>query len=206
MGFLDNLKLLFRRKKKSIEELQQAEQQQKESSNTEETYNPVFYTKEEEEIIKRDFIYGYIVKTLKSIEESLKRIEANMTTKEWASLNLAEKKDLEKLISELEEKLNSISLLKPSLSALSASSRSSRSSEIIKKAIEIIREKKEISYEDLARELGISASYLRAIASLIEASDPKIKRVIKDKKGYFVFEDSIIESTEEVQDNKDLTA
>jgi len=206
MGFLDNLKLLFRRKKKNIEELQQVEQQQEENSHIEETYAPTFYTKEEEEIIKRDFIYGYIVKTLKSIEESLKRIEANMPTKEWASLNLAEKKDLEKLINDLEEKLNSISLLKPSLSASSASSRPSRSSEMIKKAIEIIRERKEISYEDLARELGISASYLRAIASLIEASDSKIKRVIKDKKGYFVFEDNAIENSKEVQDNEDLTA
>ncbi|MEM5828252.1 MAG: hypothetical protein QW197_01980 [Candidatus Aenigmatarchaeota archaeon] len=200
MGFLDNIKRLFKRKKleSNLQLLEQeSEQNFGEDNLVENTITDKLYEEEktnyeglkrDEEIsLSRDFIYGYIIKTLKSIEESLKRIEANMITKDWASLNLSEKKDLENVLKKLEEKLDNVKLL---TTASSASSRLSKSTELIDKAHKIIMERKEISYEELARELGISASYLRAIASLIEISNPKIKRIIKDKKGFFVYDES----------------
>ncbi|MEM5830538.1 MAG: hypothetical protein QXL82_03460 [Candidatus Aenigmatarchaeota archaeon] len=193
MGFFDSIKKLFKRKRfennlQLLEQEQNIEESNISNISFEEPKFEEGKNRDNEEItLSRDFIYGYIIKTLKSIEESLKRIEANMITKDWASLNLSEKKDLENMFKKLEEKLDNVKLL---TTASSASSRLSKSTELIEKANKIIAEKKEISYEELARELSISASYLRAIASLIEMSNPKIKRVIKDKKGFFIYDES----------------
>ncbi|MEM0243302.1 MAG: hypothetical protein QXT34_02535 [Candidatus Aenigmatarchaeota archaeon] len=191
MGVFDSLKKLFKRKSQ-LELLQAEEKNESETvesdvetqkiENDAKEIEREFYSYEQ--VIDKNFVYGYILKTLKSIEESLKRIEYNMITKDWASLNLTEKKDLENLINKLNEKIEYTRILLPASSALSRSS--NRLNEIIRKAAEIIRSRKEISYEDLAKELGISSSYLRAIANLIEINNNDIKRIIKDKKGFFV--------------------
>lgn len=186
MSLIEKFKKFFLRKKSSLETLQQSDETLEKKTNIEEN---ILERNNELGLIDEKFLYGYILKTLKSIEESLKRIEYNMVTKDWAALNLSEKKDIENLLNKLDEKIENIKFILPSAS--SALSRSSRSNEIIKKAVEIIRERKEISYEDLARELGISNSYLRAIASLIEMNNPNIKRNIRDKKGYFIYFEKI---------------
>lgn len=183
MSIFDKIKRFFKRN--SQLNTLQIESSEKSTLQNSETVLEKKEEAMEKEIIDEKFLYGYILKTLKSIEDTLKRIEYNMITKEWASLNLSEKKDLAELLQKLEEKIDYLKLT--ALPASSALSRSSRSNEIVKKAIEIIKNKKEISYEDLARELGISNSYLRAIASLIELNDKEIRRVIKDKRGYFIF-------------------
>lgn len=195
MGFFEKIKKLLLRKSYQTETFISESQNKDNAESLNEGSNSktesIYY--QEKEIIDERFMYGYLLKTLKSIEDSLKRIEYNMITKDWASLNLTEKKDLNDLLNKLEEKIENFRLIVPT--ALSASSRSSsRVNEIIKKAIEIIKNKKEIGYDDLAKELGISSSYLRAIASLIEMNSNEIKRIIKDKKGFFMYEDKSSEN------------
>ena len=52
------------------------------------------------------------------------------------------------------------------------------------KAFEIISEKGEISYEELAKELQVSLSYLRAILSQLAKKRPEIIRFKRDGKGW----------------------
>lgn len=184
MSIFEKIKKIFRRK--IYGNILQNESSDKEEPRLDNALGENDYIKKE--IVDEKFLYGYILKTLKSIEDTLKRIEYNMITKEWALLNLTEKKYLSDFLNKLEERLEDIKLIAPT--ALSASSRSSsRINEIVKKATEIIKNKKEISYDDLAKELGISSSYLRSIVSLIEMNNKEIRRIIKDKKGFFIYED-----------------
>lgn len=117
---------------------------------------------------------GYIFKSLKNIEDSLSRIESNLASKEWLLLNLSTKEDVNKLLEKLAE-LNERILVKTG----------KMKNDIIDRIKEVVKEKKEISYEELAKELGISPSYLRYILSISEI--PNVEKVIKGRKGFLVY-------------------
>lgn len=139
---------------------------------------------------------GYTAKTLKSIENSLERIELGMINKEWLlnTLNehlipLAKKLEEHELNSEkrlqtLIELINSIynlsqkvpePLKKEFLSQIRKAE--NQLTPKMKQLVSIVKETKEISYTDLATKLSISESALRGLLTLTIRRGAPIERV-----------------------------
>ncbi|MEM0480594.1 MAG: hypothetical protein QXQ14_00165 [Candidatus Aenigmatarchaeota archaeon] len=158
MSILDKLKKFFSRTK--TEEI-------KEEQKSEEIKPALPYDSQQ-------MALGYILKSIRNIEDSLARIEANMATKEWLLLNLSTKDDINKLLEKLADINEKISVKIGKIKG-----------EMIDKIREIVKNKKEVSYEELAKELNISTSYLRYILSINEV--PDVEKTIKGKRGYLIY-------------------
>ncbi len=115
-----------------------------------------------EKIEEKDVL---MLKILKNIEESLKRIENKIDfiiiPKEDQIINTLSKLETSKI-----EKLK-------------------KSSEIVNKIIEFVKEKKETTYEEIAREFKISKEYVRFIFNNIEI--PSIRKEKVNKKVKIVY-------------------
>jgi Sec7-like guanine-nucleotide exchange factor len=161
MGIFDKLKKLFSRAK--IEE---------KNENKEEIVETSFNYLDN---LNRDIL---ILKTLKNIEENLRRIENkidfNLPTKDWILANISSKQDFEKILEKLAEINEKI-----------GEKIGKQKNEIIEKIAKIVKERKEISYDELASLVGISRSYLRYILSTTEI--PNVGKTIKNKKGYLFY-------------------
>ena len=166
MGIFDKIKKLFSRTK--IEEKKESEIENKEKKIFDEASNYL-------DNFNKEFL---ILKTLKNIEESLRRIENkidfNLPTKDWILANISSKQDFEKILEKLAEINEKI-----------GEKIGKQKNEIIEKIVKIVKERKEISYDELASLIGISRSYLRYILSTTEI--PNVGKTIKNKKGYLFY-------------------
>ncbi|MHA1668750.1 MAG: hypothetical protein ACTSUR_08835 [Candidatus Heimdallarchaeaceae archaeon] len=168
----------------------------------------------EEEKIKEEFkvgvATGYFLRSLKEIENILNRMEATQVTKDWFLANFEDKtpelmntlretnEKLEESFKRLEENVKRIESMLERLQALTSASSNARGdyerlqaltsseefTEKEAKALEIIMERGEISYEDLAKELEVSLSYTRALLSKIARNRPDIVRFKRESKGW----------------------
>ena len=194
MGLLKKLAKLFKKE-------ENVEQQTKENLT-------------EEEKIKEEFkvgvATGYFLRSLKEIENVLNRMEATQVTKDWFLANFEDKtpelmntlretnEKLEESFKRLEESVKRIESMLERLQALTSASSNARGdyerlqaltsgeefTEKEAKALEIIMERGEISYEDLAKELEVSLSYTRALLSKIARNRPDIVRFKREGKGW----------------------
>jgi hypothetical protein len=163
MGIFDKLRKLFSKTK--IEE--------KRENNEEKTVDESSFNYLNN--FNKDLL---ILKTLKNIEESLRRIENkidfNLPTKDWILVNISSKQDFERILEKLAEINEKI-----------GERLGKQKNEIIEKIAKIVKERKEISYDELASLIGISRSYLRYILSTTEI--PNVGKTIKNKKGYLFY-------------------
>ena len=162
----------------------------------------------ERDSLQLGVVAGYAGKALKEIESSLQRLEEQVPTKEWLQLNLANR--LDELIKTFQthdffvkEKMSSIESILLKLHELAEKIPQPYKEEIgtaikeieeklpltprMEKLIEIVREEKEISYEELAKRLGISISALRGLLSITIRRTDQIERFCKNGKGWVRF-------------------
>jgi tetrahydromethanopterin S-methyltransferase subunit G len=165
MGIFDKLKKLFYKTK-----IEEKSENKEEKTVDESSFGYL-------DNLNRDIL---ILKTLKNIEENLRRIENkidfNLPTKDWILANISSKQDFEKILERLAEINEKI-----------GEKLGKQKSEIIEKIVKIVKERKEISYDELASLIGISRSYLRYILSTTEI--PNVGKTIKNKKGYLFYID-----------------
>jgi len=163
MGIFDKLKKLFYKAK-----IEEKSENKEEKTVDESSFGYL-------DNLNRDIL---ILKTLKNIEENLRRIENkidfNLPTKDWILANISSKQDFEKILEKLAEINEKI-----------GEKFGKQKNEIIEKIVKIVKERKEISYDELASLMGISRSYLRYILSTTEI--PNVGKTIKNKKGYLFY-------------------
>jgi len=165
----------------------------------------------EKESLQLGVAAGYISRSLLDIEDSLKRIEMLMTTRDWISLNLMPKieqmnstiNQLKEIISKHEtneekrfqiilEAIHALKSIEPSLPA-EAKVPVLSTIESLKKAaltpkmeqiIQIVKETGEISYTELSQKLQISVDSLRGILSKMSKITDEIERFEREGKGW----------------------
>jgi predicted transcriptional regulator len=158
----------------------------------------------EKESLQLGVAAGYISRSLYSIEDSLARIETLMPSKEWISLNLTPKlEEIQKTIFNLrdvligheknEEKrfevlLEAITKLKTTASSLPEPTKTEILSTVktlksaalspkMQQILEILKERKEISYNELAEKIGITTDGLRGLLSRMVKVCDEIERL-----------------------------
>ena len=169
-------------------------------------------SKREDIVLERDSIElglaaGYLGKSIKTMEDVLRKIEDNMVTRDWFSYNINEGfRKLAALIARHDESVSlKLSLLESLLRDLKSSAeglpqpfKSEFISKIesaekaleltprMKEIMHILQERKEISYSELAKILGISESALRGLLSLMSRrlEGDKVERFIRNGKGW----------------------
>lgn len=145
---------------------------------------------------------GYTGRSLKEIESSLNRIETQMTTKEWFTLQLKDhlieafkqhEENEQKRFEIIQHLLLSLQktaekALEPIKTDLIAQIKSIEGqlplSRRMQQIIDIVKEAGEISYMELGAKLGISGSALRGLLSLMAKRTSNIQRFEKDGKGW----------------------
>ncbi len=158
----------------------------------------------QKESIKFGLAAGYFGRSIREIENTLSKLESDLPNKEWIISKLDEK--FERLESILKDHDSRTSILlsqiysmlmdikgvaekapepiKTQLLTRIEAAKTKILTPRMKDAINIIKDRKEISYEDLAREMGISVSALRGLLSLIVARYPYIERFTRNGKGW----------------------
>ena len=141
---------------------------------------------------------GYTGRSLRNIEDSLSRIEAQMVTKDWMTLTV--KSDLEKKLDTIQGSLESIA---QTTTGLPPSVREGILSEVrriqaalqptvkMTEVLSLIREAKEISYEDLASKAGIEISSLRGLLSLMGKRTTLIERFERGNRGWVMYREPV---------------
>jgi transcriptional regulator with XRE-family HTH domain len=145
---------------------------------------------------------GYTAHFIKRVESSLDKIESQILTKEWFDHKFDEKSlefsNLIKIHEENEQKrfeiLQNILMefqkaLKVSVFRKELSEASERLEELpltpkMNELLEILKQYKELSYEELASRLGITISSLRGLLSKMSRRTDEIERFEKDNKGW----------------------
>lgn len=148
---------------------------------------------------------GYVGRSLREIENSLIRIESQMITKDWFSMEVKEKilKLLEiakKHEEEEEERFKALQSALSNLRSLAGSAPEPIKSEMFKQietiesklpltskmmeVLQILKETKKISYNDLSKRLGISVSSLRGLLTNMARRTSEIERITKDGQGW----------------------
>jgi DNA-binding CsgD family transcriptional regulator len=148
---------------------------------------------------------GYTAHFIKRIESSLDRIESQMLTKDWFDHKFDEKipefANLMKIHEENDQKRfeiiqNILIDLKNTVKKTPEPIRSELTGKIekieaqlpltnkMKELLEMVKEAKEISYEELASKLGISVSALRGLLSNMLKRTTEIERFEKYNKGW----------------------
>jgi plasmid maintenance system antidote protein VapI len=165
----------------------------------------------EKESLQLGVAAGYISRSLYSIEDSLARIETLMPSKEWISLNLTPKlEEIQQTVLNLRDVLSSherneekrfeilleaITKLKTTASSLPEpvkteilstvkTLKSAALSPKMQQILEILKERKEISYNELAEKLGITTDGLRGLLSRMIKVCDEIERFERDNKGW----------------------
>jgi len=168
---------------------------------------------------------GYAGRALKEIESSLNRIESNVITKDWFTLQFKDRTpELIELIRNHDEntskKFESIAVLLESLKKTVEKAPEPIRTEILaqvktmeaqlpatkkmQKLISIVQEKGEINYTDLAFGLDISESALRGLLSNTMKRTDKIERFTKAGKGWVRFIGTSDGSLTDSADSNDL--
>lgn len=127
---------------------------------------------------------GYTGRSIKDMESSLTRIESQMVSKDWFTIRLEEERKLyQQLFDNLSQRLDSLyQLLSQRL--VKSTYREEKLSSKMAELISIVKEAKEISYEELARRLNIQISALRGLLSNILKRNEMIERFSIDNKGW----------------------
>ncbi|MEM5874808.1 MAG: winged helix-turn-helix transcriptional regulator [Candidatus Aenigmatarchaeota archaeon] len=171
---------------------------------------------EKEKELPTGIIIGYTSKTLKNIEEGILRLEKSLPDKEWlkAELNEYFTKVIESLkialkaidehesrsnlrYESIESALNRIEEIALSLKESTQKEQIIREISEIRKnmplsprmqqILEMLKEKKEMSYEEIAQSIGISVSALRGLLSEMCRRTDMVERFEKDGKGWLRF-------------------
>jgi DNA-binding CsgD family transcriptional regulator len=165
----------------------------------------------DKESLKVGMAAGYISRSLISIEDGIERIEISMPSKEWITMNLVPKieqvqqaiynireilmdheRNEEKRFEVLLEAINKLKTIAPSLPepikteilSTAASLKSATLTPKMKQILDILKERREISYQELAEKLGITTDGLRGILSRMVKICDEIERFEKDGKGW----------------------
>ena len=162
----------------------------------------------EKDSLKLGLAAGFAAKSLREIENSLSRIESLMPTRDWIENRILSELQVikDKIFSHDKSSLERFRALESALKRLNRLSetlplpiKKEFKEELrkieeslpltpkMKELLEIIREKGEISYEDLAKELGISLSALRGLLTLTLRRTKQIERLKKKGKGWVRF-------------------
>jgi hypothetical protein len=165
----------------------------------------------DKESLKVGMAAGYISRSLISIEDGIERIEISMPSKEWITMNLVPKieqvqqaiynireilmdheRNEEKRFEVLLEAINKLKTMAPSLPepikteilSTVASLKSATLTPKMQQILDILKERREISYQELAEKLGITTDGLRGILSRMVKVCDEIERFEKDGKGW----------------------
>lgn len=196
MGLFDQLSKIFRRKTTDL---------MIESSN--QSINHQSITPRDENLdkisLEKDSLHlglaaGYTGRAIKEIEGSLNRIETNMLTKDWFTINF--KDSFEKRLAEISSSLDKIVKIAEKAPEPIKSDLFKQIGQIedqlsltqkMRALVAIAKEHKEISYSELAGRLGISENALRGLLSTTVRRTNFIERFEKDGRGWVKFVDSI---------------
>ncbi|MDT7858596.1 MAG: winged helix-turn-helix transcriptional regulator [Candidatus Aenigmarchaeota archaeon] len=203
----------------------------------------------DKESLKVGMAAGYISRSLISIEDGIERIEISMPSKEWITMNILPKieqvqqaiynireilmdheRNEEKRFEVLLEAINKLKTMAPSLPepikteilSTVASLKSATLTPKMQQILDILKERREISYQELAEKLGITTDGLRGILSRMVKVCDEIERFEKDGKGWIRIKSiqsdlnrsesldqssrlEIKEQKEENKENKDLS-
>jgi DNA-binding CsgD family transcriptional regulator len=165
----------------------------------------------DKESLKFGMAAGYISRSLISIEDGIERIEISMPSKEWITMNLVPKieqvqqaiynireilmdheRNEEKRFEVLLEAINKLKTIAPSLPepikteilSTAASLKSAALTPKMQQILDILKERREISYQELAERLGITTDGLRGILSRMAKVCDEVERFEKDGKGW----------------------
>ncbi len=159
---------------------------------------------------------GYTGRSLRTIESTLIRLESVMVTKDWLAAEvlpmLHQLKDKTNKIDIIEYKLNEISndiiRLRQSALNLSEPARTSIQKELgsienltwrMKEILEIVKERGEISYEDLSTQLNYNdKSALRSMLTTMVKRTDKIERFERENKGWVKYIDESNKANDEL--------
>jgi predicted transcriptional regulator len=203
----------------------------------------------DKESLKVGMAAGYISRSLISIEDGIERIEISMPSKEWITMNILPKieqvqqaiynireilmdheRNEEKRFEVLLEAINKLKTMAPSLPepikteilSTVASLKSATLTPKMQQILDILKERREISYQELAERLGITTDGLRGMLSRMVKVCDEIERFEKDGKGWIRIKSiqsdlnrsesldqsnrlEIKEQKEENKENKDLS-
>jgi hypothetical protein len=200
----------------------------------------------DKESLKVGMAAGYISRSLISIEDGIERIEISMPSKEWITMNILPKieqvqqaiynikeilmdheRNEEKRFEVLLEAINKLKTIAPSLPepikteilSTVASLKSATLTPKMQHILDILKEKREISYQELAEKLGITTDGLRGILSRMVKVCDEIERFEKDGRGWIriksirsdlnrsesLDQSSRLEIKEQKEENKDLS-
>jgi hypothetical protein len=203
----------------------------------------------DKESLKVGMAAGYISRSLISIEDGIERIEISMPSKEWITMNILPKieqvqqaiynireilmdheRNEEKRFEVLLEAINKLKTIAPSLPepikteilSTAASLKSATLTPKMQQILDILKERREISYQELAAKLGITTDGLRGMLSRMVKVCDEIERFEKDGKGWIRIKSihsdlnqsesldqssrlEIKEQKEENKENKDLS-
>jgi hypothetical protein len=200
----------------------------------------------DKESLKVGMAAGYISRSLISIEDGIERIENSIPSKEWITMNILPKieqvqqaiynireilmdheRNEEKRFEVLLEAINKLKTMAPSLPeplkteilSTVASLKSATLTPKMQQILDILKKRREISYQELAEKLGITTDGLRGILSRMVKVCDEIERFEKDGKGWIriksIQSDSeslnqsskpeIKEQKEENKENKDFS-
>jgi len=208
MGFFQSLKQILHRKPK-IEMIQSQESINQSQINQSITKSPEEPSsiELEKDSLQLGIAAGYTGKFIKEIESSLNRIESQMVNKDWF---ISQFKDIPELINVMKQheendqkRFETIQNLLNSLQKTAEKAPEPIRTDLFKQIqtiesqlsptpkmldlLNITRELKEISYNDLANKLNITQSALRGLLSLTIRRTNKIRRFEKEGKGWVRF-------------------
>ena len=195
MGLLDRLKQILRFKSitnQSNQSLNTESSHITEQSNISQNVSSLTIEKDS---LQLGIAAGYTGRSIRDIETSLNRIEANMVTKDWFAIKLEEamkeyENKHENRLFTLENALNSLLKFFESLPLRSRvettlkSVEANRLTNKMKDLINVVKNTGEISYFDLSTRLNISQDALRGLLSLVSRRTNEIERFERDNKGW----------------------
>lgn len=187
MGFLDRISNIFKKKSDS-KRFETIESDSKQKFD-EKTIYPEIGGETQQLSIDRDSVQlgiaaGYTGRSIKSMESALNRIESQMASKDWLIIKLEEeRKFYQQLFDNLFQKLDSLYQLLSQRLEKSAY-RDERLSSKMAELILIVKETREISYENLAERLNIKISALRGLLSNTLKRNDMIERFSVSNRGW----------------------
>jgi hypothetical protein len=125
---------------------------------------------------------GYTGRSIKEIESSLGRIEAQMVTKDWFTIQLQQ---LDRRIEDIERALGIIKGVIPSIEQQKAAIiKRMPLTQRMEELLEIVKQYKEISFADLALKMNIDVSDLRSMLSIMTKRTNMIERFRVHRAGW----------------------
>lgn len=186
MGFFDRISNVFRKKSdlnrlKALESDLKREIEEKPvpSESDGETQQLTIDRKS----VQLGMAAGYTGSSIRNIESSLTRIESQMVSKDWLAVKLEEERKLgRQVLDGLSQRLEFIEqmLRQGPAKSVYEEKLSSKMAEVIS----VVKEHKEMSYEELAGKLNLQVSTLRGLLSNILKRNDMIERFLVENRGW----------------------